>query len=104
VRNSCRRTFPNDRARRVWPFAIVVAVNQIGVGATLINTPLNGHSRGSGIGTRPGFSARRTGDAAKIVAGWYNRPGSRAKTEKAAENVEEQAQENGDRRQASPAR
>ena len=61
----------------VWAFAIVVAVNQIGVAATLVNTLFMGlvGALALALGLAFGLGGRET--AAQIVATWY-RQGQRA--------------------------
>jgi hypothetical protein len=55
----------------VWAFAIVVAVNQIGIATTLVNTLFMGlvGSLALSLGLAFGLGGRET--AAKIVASWY---------------------------------
>ena len=43
----------------VWAFAIVIAVNQIGVATTLVNNVANGNCRRARAGVWPGFRSRR---------------------------------------------
>jgi hypothetical protein len=79
----------------VWGFGIVIAVNQIGIAATLVNTLFMGlvGALALGVGLAFGLGGRDT--AGQIVQGWYNRGrAARPKIERAAENVERQAQRN----------
>ncbi len=79
----------------VWGFGIVIAVNQIGVAQTLVNTLFMGlvGALALAIGLAFGLGGRDT--AGQIVQGWYNRGrAARPKIERAAENVERQAQRN----------
>jgi hypothetical protein len=55
----------------VWVFAIVVAVNQIGIASTLVNTLFMGMvgALALGLGLAFGLGGRET--AGEIVANWY---------------------------------
>src|SRR5207253_2294214 len=55
----------------VWSFAIVVAVNQIGIATTLVNTLFMGvvGAAAVALGLAFGLGGRET--AAEIVRGWY---------------------------------
>jgi len=57
----------------VWGFAIVVAVNQIGIATTLVNTLFMGlvGALALAFGLAFGLGGRET--AARIVAGWYQK-------------------------------
>ena len=57
----------------VWAFAIVIAVNQLGIATTLVNTLFMATvgAAALAIGLAFGLGGRET--AAKIVAGWYER-------------------------------
>jgi hypothetical protein len=79
----------------VWGFGIVVAVNQIGVAQTLVNTLFMGliGALALALGLAFGLGGRDT--AREIVDNWYNRGRqARPKIERAAENIERQAQRN----------
>jgi len=79
----------------VWGFGIVVAVNQIGIAQTLVNTLFMGlvGALALAVGLAFGLGGRDT--AGQIVQSWYNRGrAARPKIERAAENVERQAQRN----------
>ena len=77
----------------VWGFAIVVAVNQIGVAETLVNTLFLGlvGALALALGLAFGLGGRET--AGQIVSGWY-RQGQRAapRLAQAAEAASQQAQ------------
>lgn len=76
----------------VWAFAIVVAVNQIGIATTLVNTLFMGlvGALALAAGLAFGLGGRET--AAEIVAGWY-RSGERAapRLQQAAESAQRNA-------------
>jgi hypothetical protein len=76
----------------VWSFGIVVAVNQIGVAETLVNTLFMGlvGALALALGLAFGIGGRDT--AAEIVRGWYDR-GRQAgpKIERATEAAQRQA-------------
>ena len=79
----------------IWGFGIVVAVNQIGIAQTLVNTLFMGlvGALALAVGLAFGLGGRDT--AVQIVQNWYNRGrAARPKIERAAENVERQAQRN----------
>lgn len=78
----------------VWAFAIVIAVNQIGVAATLVNTLFMAVVGGLALalGLAFGLGGRET--AADIVRGWYERGQQAApKMADAAEAAQRRAQE-----------
>lgn len=79
----------------VWGFGIVVAVNQIGVAQTLVNTLFMGliGALALALGLAFGLGGRDT--AREIVDSWYNRgQAARPKIERAAENVERRTERN----------
>lgn len=86
----------------VWGFGIVVAVNQIGIAQTLVNTLFMGliGALALALGLAFGLGGRET--AGQIVQGWYRRTQeARPRIERAAENLErnvEDAQRNVDPR------
>ena len=86
----------------VWAFAIVIAVNQLGIATTLVNTLFMATvgAVALALGLAFGLGGRET--AGQIVAGWY-RQGQQAapKLVQAAEAAQEQAGAPGGR---SPAR
>jgi hypothetical protein len=76
----------------VWGFAIVIAVNQIGVAATLVNTLFMGvvGTLVIALGLSFGLGGRDT--AAQIVRNWYERGRENApKIRTAAQSMEEQS-------------
>jgi Conserved TM helix len=78
----------------VWAFAIVVAVNQIGVAATLVNTLLMAvvGALALALGLAFGLGGRET--AAQIVRNWYERGQEAApKMARAAEAAQHQTRE-----------
>ena len=79
----------------IWGFGIVIAVNQIGVAQTLVNTLFMGlvGALALAIGLAFGLGGRDT--AGQIVQNWYRRgQNARPKIERAAENVERRAERN----------
>lgn len=79
----------------VWGFGIVVAVNQIGVAQTLVNTLFMGlvGALALAIGLAFGLGGRDT--AGQIVQNWYRRgQAARPKMERAAESMERKAERN----------
>jgi hypothetical protein len=79
----------------IWGFGIVVAVNQIGIAQTLVNTLFMGlvGALALAVGLAFGLGGRDT--AGQIVQNWYRRgQTARPKIERAAENVERTAQRN----------
>jgi hypothetical protein len=78
----------------VWAFAVVVAVNQIGVAATLVNTLFMAvvGALALALGLAFGLGGRET--AAQIVRGWYERSQDAApKVAQAAEAAQHQTHE-----------
>lgn len=57
----------------VWAFAIVVAVNQIGVAATLVNTLFMAVVGAVALATGLAFGLGGRETAAQVVRGWYER-------------------------------
>src|SRR5687768_15125039 len=79
----------------VWAFGIVVAVNQIGVAQELVNTLFMGFvgALAFAAGLAFGLGGRET--AGQIVANWYRRgQEARPKLERAADNMERNAERN----------
>src|SRR5512133_1237378 len=79
----------------IWGFGIVVAVNQIGVAQTLVNTLFMGliGALALAIGLAFGLGGRDT--AGQIVQNWYRRgQNARPKLERAAENIERDTRNN----------
>ncbi|MDQ3189458.1 MAG: small-conductance mechanosensitive ion channel [Pseudomonadota bacterium] len=80
----------------VWAFAIVIAVNQIGIAATLVNTLFMGFigALALALGLAFGLGGRET--AAEIVQNWYEKgkeaaPKVGEATDRAAERVKQEA-------------
>jgi hypothetical protein len=82
----------------IWGFGIVVAVNQIGVAQTLVNTLFMGliGALALALGLAFGLGGRDT--AGQIVDNWYRRgQAARPKLERAAENLERNVERNVER-------
>jgi hypothetical protein len=82
----------------VWGFGIVIAVNQIGVAQTLVNTLFMGlvGALALALGLAFGLGGRDT--AGEIVDGWYRRGrAAQPKLERAAENMERNVERNTER-------
>ncbi len=79
----------------VWGFGIVIAVNQIGVAQTLVNTLFMGFVGALALAAGLAFGLGGRETAAQIVQGWY-RQGREAqpKLERAAENMENDLEQN----------
>lgn len=80
----------------VWAFAIIVAVNQIGIATTLVNTLFMATvgAVALALGLSFGLGGRET--AAEIVRNWYQRSQEAApKMREAAQDMKEQAQDRG---------
>lgn len=78
----------------VWAFAIVIAVNQIGIAATLVNTLFMGFigALALALGLAFGLGGRET--AAEMVKKWYAQGKAAApKLEEAADNAADRAKE-----------
>src|SRR5512134_1574901 len=79
----------------VWAFGIVVAVNQIGIAQELVNTLFMGFVGALALAAGLAFGLGGRETAGQIVQGWYNRGrANQPKIERAAENMERQAQRN----------
>lgn len=77
----------------VWAFAIVVAVNQIGIAATLVNTLFMAIVGAAALALGLAFGLGGRDVAAQIVRGWYERgQAASGKIEVAAEAAGRQAQ------------
>jgi hypothetical protein len=86
----------------VWAFAIVVAVNQIGIATTLINTLFMAVVGAAALATGLAFGLGGRETAAQIVRNWYESGQSAApKMKQAAENAERETQNQGSPRTAS---
>ena len=80
----------------VWAFAIIVAVNQIGVATTLVNTLFMGFVAALALALGLSFGLGGRDTAADIVRGWY------ANSQRAAPKLAEATSAAADRLQASP--
>ena len=79
----------------VWAFGIVIAVNQIGVAQTLVNTLFMGFVGALALAAGLAFGLGGRDTAGQIVDNWYRRGrANQPKMERAAENMERQAQRN----------
>src|SRR5687767_8968992 len=79
----------------VWAFGIVVAVNQIGIAQELVNTLFMGFIGALALAAGLAFGLGGRETAGQIVDNWYRRGrANQPKMERAAENVERQAQRN----------
>jgi Conserved TM helix len=88
----------------VWAFAIVIAVNQVGIATTLVNTLFMGFvgALALALGLAFGLGGRET--AGQLVASWYRKGEQEApKLAQAAESVSESANSSADA-QATPGR
>jgi hypothetical protein len=73
----------------VWGFGIVVAVNQIGVAQTLVNTLFMGLVGAVALAAGLAFGLGGRETAAQILQGWYRRGReAQPRIERAAQNVE----------------
>jgi hypothetical protein len=78
----------------VWAFAIVVAVNQLGIASTLINTLFMATVGAVALAVGLAFGLGGRDVAAQIVRDWYERShGAGAKLEKAARVAGQEARE-----------
>jgi len=79
----------------VWSFGIVVAVNQIGIAQTLVNTLFMGFIGALALAAGLAFGLGGRDTAGQIVDGWYRRGReARTKIERAAENIEQRTERN----------
>jgi hypothetical protein len=77
----------------VWAFGIVVAVNQIGIAQELVNTLFMGFIGALALAAGLAFGLGGRETAGQIVDNWYRRGrANRPKLERAAENMERQAE------------
>jgi len=83
-------TFATITKVAIWAFAIVIAVNQIGVASTLVNTLFMGTvgALALALGLAFGLGGRDT--AGRIVEGWYRKGQEAAPRLKQAADVAEQ--------------
>jgi hypothetical protein len=78
----------------VWAFGIVVAVNQIGIAQTLVNTLFMGFVGALALAAGLAFGLGGRETAGRIVDSWYNRGrANQPRIERAAENIERQTQQ-----------
>src|SRR5687768_11135985 len=79
----------------VWAFGIVVAVNQIGVAQELVNTLFMGFVGALALAAGLAFGLGGRETAAQILQGWYRQgQEARPKLERAADNMERNAERN----------
>jgi len=79
----------------VWAFGIVVAVNQIGIAQTLVNTLFMGLVGALALAAGLAFGLGGRDTAGQIVDSWYRRGRETApKIQRAAENVERRTERN----------
>jgi hypothetical protein len=79
----------------VWGFGIVVAVNQIGVAQTLVNTLFMAFVGALALAAGLAFGLGGRDTAAQIVQNWYRQGReARPKMERAAENMERRVERN----------
>jgi hypothetical protein len=79
----------------VWAFSVVVAVNQIGIATTLVNTLFMAFVGALALGAGLAFGLGGKDTAAQIVSKWYAKGQANApKLAKAGESLEKRAAEN----------
>jgi hypothetical protein len=79
----------------VWGFGIVIAVNQIGVAQTLVNTLFMGFVGALALAAGLAFGPGGRETAAQIVQDWYRQGReARPRLERAAENMERDVERN----------
>src|SRR5687768_2740544 len=79
----------------VWGFGIVVAVNQIGIAQALVNTLFMGFIGALALAAGLAFGLGGRETAAQILQGWYRQgQEARPKLERAADNMERNAERN----------
>jgi mechanosensitive ion channel-like protein len=79
----------------VWSFGIVVAVNQVGIAQTLVNTLFMGVVGALALAAGLAFGLGGRDTAGEIVDGWYRRGReAKPKIQRAAENVERRTERN----------
>jgi len=89
-------TFATITRVAIWGFAIVVAVNQLGIASTLVNTLFMGvvGALALALGLAFGLGGRDT--AGRMVEGWYRKGQEAApRLQQAAANAEQQARAQG---------
>ncbi len=88
----------------VWAFAIVVAVNQIGVAKELVNTLFMAFVGALALGAALAFGLGGRETAAEIVRGWYNKAQQRGgQIARSADAMERRVSSEKDRRVAETA-
>lgn len=87
-------TFARIASVLIWTFAVVVAVNQVGIASTLVNTLFMGAVGAIALAAGLAFGLGGREFAARVLDNWYNR-GRRAapKMERAADELEADAAE-----------
>src|SRR5512138_1552765 len=79
----------------VWSFGIVVAVNQVGVAQTLVNTLFMGFVGALALAAGLAFGLGGRETAGQIVDNWYRRGNEvRPRMQRAAENLEQDVERN----------
>ncbi len=79
----------------VWAFGIVIAVNQIGIAQTLVNTLFMAFVGAIALAAGLAFGLGGRETAGQIVQNWYNRGrANQPKMQRAAESAERKAQRN----------
>lgn len=79
----------------VWAFGIVIAVNQIGIAQTLVNTLFMGFIGALALAAGLAFGLGGRDTAGQIVDGWYRRGReARPQIRRAAENLEQDVERN----------
>ncbi|HZM20603.1 MAG TPA: hypothetical protein VFC02_02605 [Anaerolineales bacterium] len=79
----------------VWGFGIVVAVNQIGVAQTLVNTLFMGFVGALALAAGLAFGLGGRDTAAQIVDGWYSQSReAKPKLKRATENMDREVERN----------
>lgn len=82
-------------ATLIWAFAIVVAVNQLGIATTLVNTLFMAFVGALALGTGLAFGLGGRDTAAEIVRNWYNKAQSkRGQIARTGEAMERRVAEN----------
>lgn len=77
----------------VWTFGIVIAVNQIGIASTLVNTLFMGFVGALALAAGLAFGLGGRDTAGQIVQSWYRRGReARPKMERAAEDIEQRTE------------
>jgi len=79
----------------VWAFGIVIAVNQIGIAQTLVNTLFMGFVGALALAAGLAFGLGGRDTAGQIVDNWYRRGReARPRMQRAAENLEQDVERN----------